>query len=128
MKKQLVRKRGNDSQMLLRSHEEYLDSLVSLLKQYHRPDSKPWILYKDTKNRVDLFTSLHAKNQSVLEREWGFNITVSPSLLPNAGNGVILSRGRARRGQMIALYPGTLYLPHQPILIQGCEDRLVAWY
>ena len=120
MRKQLVRKRGSESEKFLRSFEEYMASLDSLLRQFHRSDSNPWVLYKDTESRTDLFSLLHAKNKSVLEKEWGFGVSVSPSLLPNAGNGVILSRGRARRGQMMALYPGTLYLPHQPILLQGC--------
>ena len=120
MRKQLARKRGNDSEKFLRSREEYLASLDSLFRQFHRPpDSNPWMLYKDTTSRADLFSSLHTKNKVVMEKEWGFDLSVSPSLLPNAGNGAILARGRARRGQMIALYPGTLYLPHQPILLQG---------
>ena len=126
MRKQLARKSGRDSKskMPRKSEEDYVASLASLLKQFHRPDSDPWMLFRDTEKRKDLFSSLHAKNKSVLEREWGFDVSVSPSLIPNAGNGVILSRGSARRGQMVALYPGTLYLPHQPILLQGCPSGL----
>ena len=120
MRKQLARKSGRDSKMPRKSEEDYVASLESLLKQLHRPDSDPWILFRDTKKRQDLFSSLHAKNKTVLEREWGFDVSVAPSLIPNAGNGVFLSRGGVRRGQMVALYPGTLYLPHQPILLQGC--------
>ena len=120
MRKQLVRKRSKGAEKYIRSHDEYVASLDSLLRQFHRPDSNPWMLYRDSMERRDLIRSLHAKNKAVLEREWGFCASVATSHLANAGNGVILSRGRVRRGQIVALYPGTLYMPYQPILFQGC--------
>lgn len=50
---------------------------------------------------------LHRASVNALLEVNGFSLAVRPSLLPGGGNGVFVSSGRVREGQLVALYPGT---------------------
>ncbi|XP_008282712.1 SET domain-containing protein 9 [Stegastes partitus] len=55
----------------------------------------------------------------------GFCIERRPSSLERAGTGVFVSRGLVPRGATVAMYPGTVYQPHEPILLQSIRNPFV---
>jgi hypothetical protein len=98
----------------LRDDRDLLNDLSRLLSGFRTPEYV-W-MYRNCPERRQEFKLCHAYNTDVLFREWGFQLTLRPSLIPEAGQGVFVERGRIKRGQIVALYPGTVYLPYQPIL------------
>lgn len=61
-----------------------------------------------------------------MESSLGYSVRVSPSSVAGLGNGVVLGGpGGARRGQLLALYPGGLYLPQQPILLPSLANPFI---
>jgi hypothetical protein len=42
----------------------------------------------------------------VTESVLGFSVRRAPSKVPGAGVGVVIARGRVKRGALVALYPG----------------------
>ncbi|KAI6058259.1 SET domain-containing protein 9 isoform X1 [Aix galericulata] len=63
--------------------------------------------------------------QEVLFRALGFGLARRHSSLPAAGTGVFLSRGGARRGAVVAMYPGTVYRKHEPIFFQSLGNPFI---
>ncbi|XP_069678242.1 SET domain-containing protein 9-like isoform X3 [Periplaneta americana] len=61
----------------------------------------------------------------ITESVLGFCIMRSPSNVPGAGQGVVMKSGRADSGKLIALYPGTLYQPYEPILLPSIGNAFV---
>ena len=43
--------------------------------------------------------------------------------MAGAGRGVLVVGGAVPRGALVALYPGTVYQPYQPILLQSIGNR-----
>lgn len=62
----------------------------------------------------------------------GFNLQVKQSTIRKAGLGVFLAGRDIKAGTVVALYPGTVYLPFDPIFFQSlgnpyifkCSDRV----
>lgn len=71
------------------------------------------------------FAELHRANRRHVLRHWGFSLEVRRSRLPEAGAGVFVSRGRVVRGDTAALYPGVVYEPGQPVLLQSIANQFV---
>ncbi|XP_071887809.1 SET domain-containing protein 9 isoform X3 [Anas platyrhynchos] len=63
--------------------------------------------------------------QEVLFQALGFGLARRHSSLPAAGTGVFLSRGGARRGAVVAMYPGTVYRKHEPIFFQSLGNPFI---
>uniref|UniRef100_A0A3Q2ZQ48 SET domain containing 9 n=1 Tax=Kryptolebias marmoratus TaxID=37003 RepID=A0A3Q2ZQ48_KRYMA len=55
----------------------------------------------------------------------GFCIDRKPSTLPSAGAGVFVTRGLVSKGATVAMYPGTIYQPYEPILLQSIRNSFV---
>ncbi|XP_029971010.1 SET domain-containing protein 9 [Salarias fasciatus] len=55
----------------------------------------------------------------------GFCIDRRPSSLPSAGTGVFVTRGFVPRGVTVAMYPGAVYQPYEPILLQSIRNPFV---
>lgn len=55
----------------------------------------------------------------------GFRPRVGASLIPGAGRGVFVARGSVEQGQMVALYPGAIYTPSQPVLFQSIGNQYI---
>lgn len=55
----------------------------------------------------------------------GFCIDRKPSSLPSAGTGVFVTKGFVPRGAVVALYPGTVYQVHEPVLLQSIRNPFV---
>ncbi|KAM4552429.1 SET domain-containing protein 9 [Odontesthes bonariensis] len=55
----------------------------------------------------------------------GFCIDRKPSTLPFAGTGVFVTKGFVPKGAAVAMYPGTVYQPYEPILLQSIRNPFV---
>ncbi|KAG7527004.1 SET domain-containing protein 9 [Solea senegalensis] len=55
----------------------------------------------------------------------GFYIERQPSTLPFAGTGVFVAKGLVPKGATVAMYPGTVYQAHEPILLQSIRNSFV---
>lgn len=56
---------------------------------------------------------------------FGFSLVLGPSRLAGGGMGVFVERGCVRKGQLVALYPGTVYFPFEPILLQSLRNSYI---
>lgn len=79
-----------------------------------------------------LFTSEHEQcdkypvcGQYVMLQSLGFCIDRKSSSLPSAGTGVFVTKGFVPRGATVAMYPGTIYQPYEPILLQSIRNPFV---
>lgn len=120
-------------------NDTYIAELWHLLGEFQRPDLN--CIFKPSLRR-SMFLDLHNENNQILLRlkgkfkfsfwiwleSWafsGFSLVVKPSQSHGAGFGVFVSSGRIRAGEMIALYPGTIYEPFHPILIQSVRNPYI---
>lgn len=55
----------------------------------------------------------------------GFCIDRKCSTLPSAGTGVFVTKGFVPKGATVAMYPGTVYQAHEPILLQSIRNPFV---
>lgn len=55
----------------------------------------------------------------------GFEIGRVTSKIPGAGRGVAVIRGAIPVGMVAALYPGTIYLPYEPVFIQSIGNSFI---
>ncbi|KAI8146269.1 hypothetical protein BJV82DRAFT_655128, partial [Fennellomyces sp. T-0311] len=59
-----------------------------------------------------------------LRESAGFSVKKCISSIPDAGHGVFLS-GECQAGQVVCLYPGTVYLPSEPVLFASIANSYV---
>ncbi|XP_076800428.1 SET domain-containing protein 9-like [Clavelina lepadiformis] len=64
-------------------------------------------------------------SNAILEEVAGFQITCRQSEIPGAGNGVFVSSGSVKKGQVVAIYPGTVYLPSDFIFFQSLANQFI---
>lgn len=83
------------------------------------------IFGRDTTDRRKLFEEYGRRNREILLQQFGFDLEIKISAMPGAGKGVFLRKGRILRGQVVALYPGTVYMPYQPILLPSIRNPYV---
>lgn len=55
----------------------------------------------------------------------GYEIKRLESNIPGAGKGVFVTKGDIPVGNLVALYPGSIYWPYEPILIQSIGNPFV---
>lgn len=99
------------------SDEEVSRSLVKLFRALHRKGVHveppvPQFLGKE-------------QQQDVVFQSLGFCIDRKPSTLPSAGTGVFVTRGVVPKGTAVAMYPGTIYQPYEPILLQSIRNPFI---
>ncbi|XP_045159677.2 SET domain-containing protein 9-like [Mercenaria mercenaria] len=78
--------------------------LLSLLTAFH----------KSGKQHATL-TAKHVEHTKLMLGECGFSIKRRPSLLENGGRGVFVASGHVRPGSVVAVYPGMVYHPWEPV-------------
>ncbi|XP_068995625.1 SET domain-containing protein 9 [Embiotoca jacksoni] len=66
-----------------------------------------------------------ACGQDAMLQSMGFCIDRKPSTLPCAGTGVFVTKGFVPEGVTVAMYPGTVYQPYEPILLQSIRNPFV---
>ena len=79
----------------------------------------------DSLKRRELFEKCGRKNREILLKRFGFDLEIKMSAMPGAGKGVFIKQGRILRGQVVALYPGTIYMPYQPILLPSFKNPYI---
>ena len=102
--------------------EKYLQDLKELFTSFARPDYT--LLFKGSK-RWDHFRDLGKLNRLHILEQWGFVVGVGKSRIPGAGRGVFVTKGSVKEGQIVALYPGCVYQPNQPILLQSIGNPYI---
>ncbi|CAG0882704.1 unnamed protein product [Darwinula stevensoni] len=68
---------------------------------------------------------IHLKNLKVMHKVCGFTIRKGASKLPHGGTGVGVADGEIPEGTLVALYPGTRYMPWNPILLQSLGNPFI---
>ena len=87
--------------------EEFKIKLLSQLNEY--------LLWTDRKVKG-------STTQSFLG-EFGFQLEIRPSQI--AGNGVFLAKGSIPQNTLVALYPGTVYKPWEPVFFQSIRNHVM---
>ncbi|XP_043238832.1 SET domain-containing protein 9-like isoform X2 [Amphibalanus amphitrite] len=67
----------------------------------------------------------HEKANQLLLRRLGFEVRRQRSAVPAAGRGVVVTRGTVPAGAVCAWYPGTVYLPGDPLLLASIGNQFV---
>ncbi|KAK3089428.1 hypothetical protein FSP39_003527 [Pinctada imbricata] len=60
-----------------------------------------------------------------MKQSLGFAVDRHQSTLPTGGTGVFVTEGEVPSGSLVSLYPGTIYDPHNPILIQSLGNPFI---
>lgn len=87
------------------SDEEALQQLLSIFKE----------LYKFEGCNKNL----------LLEKVMGFQLLRQKSNIVNAGKGIFVSKGMVKKGQVVAIYPGTVYFPSDLIFFQSLKNQYI---
>jgi len=95
----------------------YLDHLTKILSKLSQ--------YSSLKDDVKLYEEVHKINKEILWKSLGFSLTIDDSGVPGAGKGVFVCRGRIVEGSLVCLYPGTVYQPQDPILLQSVANQFI---
>ncbi|XP_073730714.1 SET domain-containing protein 9 isoform X1 [Misgurnus anguillicaudatus] len=111
--------------------EEVLASLVCLF---------PELLRNDFRNQSEVLELLPARSQqiyssdehkqycdscTVMRKTLGFCIERKRSSLQHGGTGVFVTSGHVQRGNIVAMYPGTIYQADEPIFFQSIQNPFV---
>jgi len=97
--------------------QELVKSLIELLAKFED--------YSQLKDDLELYARLHFSNQQVLLQTSSFSLCHKKSSLQNAGNGIFIREGRAKKGSLVGIYCGTVYQPYQPILLQSVRNKFI---
>eukprot|EP00088_Acartia_fossae_P038037 TRINITY_DN3931_c0_g1_i1.p2 TRINITY_DN3931_c0_g1~~TRINITY_DN3931_c0_g1_i1.p2 ORF type:complete len:271 (+),score=36.42 TRINITY_DN3931_c0_g1_i1:27-839(+) len=81
--------------------------------------------YSFLRDDIDEYARLNEVNQAELLNHSGFALALRESCLDGAGRGVFIEKGKAPQGSIVGVYPGTVYQPYQPILIQSVRNQFL---
>ncbi|KAI8375742.1 hypothetical protein EDC96DRAFT_571827 [Choanephora cucurbitarum] len=96
-------------------------ALLSPTKTQTITTTKPLIALSPEKaiNAVeDTLTAIHLKQMK-------FSVQIKTSCIPNAGLGVFLKGTTQPRGTIVGFYPGTIYLPAEPVLFVSLSNQYI---
>ena len=78
---------------------------------------------------IEVLTKLNGVVQSdpskVLKSISGFQLIRKRSQIKDAGVGVFIAEGKALKGQIVAVYPGTVYFPSDFIFFQSLSNKFI---
>ncbi|KAL1267119.1 hypothetical protein QQF64_002794 [Cirrhinus molitorella] len=119
------------SQDKLVEDEEVFGSLVRLFTELLKNDLKNQSeqLRLLPQSKLNTYTNVqnetHDDPCAVMMNTLGFGIERKRSSLQLAGTGVFVTRGRAPKGSIVAMYPGTIYQADEPIFFQSIKNPFV---
>ncbi|XP_037537550.1 SET domain-containing protein 9 [Nematolebias whitei] len=124
---QTLRQVTERSKDKLVSDEQVSRSLLKLFRALHRKGLHHVELHPAHVPQVPQFLGEEeqAGGQDVIFQSLGFCIDRKPSTLPSAGTGVFVTRGFVPKGAAVAMYPGTIYQPYEPILLQSIKNPFI---
>lgn len=104
----------NQVQCLVINDDTLTQELRLLLKDFRPPNYI--CVFRDSAERREEFHICNSINTNVIRQNWGYELCLKRSGITGAGQGVFVQSGSISKGQIVALYSGTIYLPSQPIL------------
>lgn len=108
----------------LKADDTYIQELYELFQAFTKP--KLDLLFRDNAKRMAHFLELHKVNNKTMLEKFGFTIGAQMSNIPGLnGLGVYVTQGSISKGQLVALYPGAIYEPFQPILFQSIGNQYI---
>uniref|UniRef100_A0A3Q0QUK8 SET domain containing 9 n=1 Tax=Amphilophus citrinellus TaxID=61819 RepID=A0A3Q0QUK8_AMPCI len=124
-----LRKVEEHSKDKLVPDEEVSRSLLTLFRALLRSHRGPHGHFQkhlpQLKSEEEQFGRDPMCGQDAMLQSLGFCIERKPSTLPFAGTGVFVTRGFVHKGATVAMYPGTVYQPYEPILLQSIRNPFV---
>ncbi|KAK3595261.1 hypothetical protein CHS0354_010869 [Potamilus streckersoni] len=83
-------------------------------------------LYQGSKSILyPIGPDLYKRNLNVMDNVLGFQTERQPSVLPDGGVGVIVTKGIVPNGSIVSMYPGTIYQPYEPTLFQSLGNQFI---
>ncbi|XP_069127293.1 SET domain-containing protein 9-like isoform X2 [Argopecten irradians] len=67
----------------------------------------------------------YKRNLRVMKECVGFTTERKPSLIPGGGTGVFVTEGEVPQGTVVSMYPGTIYRPGEPVLLQSLANPFI---
>ena len=99
------------------------EELLKLLSEFQTPNES--MIFRDSRDRRTNFAQCHCRNQEVLLEQFGFQLEIKCSKLPNGGQGVFIKNGLVPKGKIVCLYPGLIYKPYNPILLASIRNAYI---
>ncbi|KAF4528843.1 hypothetical protein B566_EDAN014562 [Ephemera danica] len=99
-----------------------IDSLIPPEKIEHAVKN---FVQKLKKFDADGAASLSERNKKIMLEHLGFVVDRKPSQILGGGIGVFVTLGTAKKGDIVALYPGTIYQPYEPIFFPSLNNPFV---
>ncbi|XP_020891831.1 SET domain-containing protein 9-like [Exaiptasia diaphana] len=116
LKNRTVREVPSIAQDSIIPTDELLHSLTTFIGELHKHDQKACDLNKYSQREANLH---------VMKEFFGYQVERRSSLLSGGGQGLFVTSGEVPRGSLVALYPGCIYWPHEPILFQSISNQFV---
>ncbi|XP_001332805.2 SET domain-containing protein 9 isoform X1 [Danio rerio] len=127
-----LRQVENRAQDKMTADEDVFKSLVCLFTHLLKNDVKNQrqllgLLPRSTQSKYsNVESKTHgAPPSTVMFETLGFSVERKISSLERAGTGVFVMRGRVPAGSIVAMYPGTIYQPDEPIFFQSVRNPFV---
>lgn len=92
--------------------------LFTDINSHHSYDTLP-----DNNSSVEYL--LHHRNLKILEKHLGFTVERRQSQIEGGGTGVFVTSGTVPPDTVAALYPGVVYSPGEPLLIQSLGNAFI---
>ena len=78
---------------------------------------------------ITIFSTLNNNKNcdpnKILHEVIGFQVIRQDSNIPDGGTGVFISKGKAKMGQIVSIYPGTVYLPSDVMFFQSIANKFI---
>ncbi|ELU04644.1 hypothetical protein CAPTEDRAFT_155045 [Capitella teleta] len=97
------------------SNGEIRASLQNLFSQFNQ----------DAQSATSYKSALHAANLGIMKSQMGFKVIRKPSRLKGGGTGVFVADGIAKKGTVVAMYPGAIYALSDPIFFQSLGNPFI---
>ncbi|CAG5896979.1 unnamed protein product [Menidia menidia] len=126
---QTLRKVKERSEDKLIPDEQVSQSLLKLFRVLLGSHGSVWVaqahLFRRTASQQAHCEGHAVSGDDAMLQSMGFCIDRKPSTLPFAGTGVFVTKGFVPKGATVAMYPGTVYQPYEPILLQSIRNPFV---
>lgn len=77
-------------------------------------------LYRDTR-----LVAAGERGKEAMKKCFGFVCELGTSSISKGGHGVFVSEGCVAKGDLVAIYPGTLYSPYDPLLLVSIRNQYI---
>lgn len=117
LRKRTVREVSSTDQDKIIPDSQVIEQLVAVLHSLHSNREKEC--------HHAQFPGKGGNSTRAMYNALGFEIKRQESTIPGAGKGVVVTKGNIPMGSLVALYPGTIYWPHEPVLFQSIGNPFI---